>query len=161
MKVCPDNATLVLTFTVTGVANSLPTPDGLAPVLACFTEVGVCINLLTPVGLAGVLFTCAWNSSFTPTRLVLFLDFFPVDNGDTNISPGPLGVSGISAYRTESGVPVLAGVEGEIADLAGVLNKSPTPPRLVLPIDFLLAFYNRKKQQFVNRDSNFLIRLIG
>lgn len=107
-------------------------------------EVGVFISRLIPEGLAGdLLFPLPLKSSFTPTKLMLFLDF-SADNGDTNISPGPSGVSGICAYRTESGVPADAGVEaadeGDGADFAGVLKSSCTPPRLVLFTDFLAAF---------------------
>lgn len=131
-----------------GVAKSNATPDGLAMALAGLAEAGVFNIRLIPVGLAGVLLALFWNNSFTPTRLVLFLDFFPEDNGETNISPGPSGVSGICSYRTESGVPVEAGVEardeGEV-DLAGVRKRSTTPPKLVLPIDFLPAFCNNTK----------------
>jgi hypothetical protein len=143
------NGKKYITSTI-GDANKFATPEGLAG--PCFLR-GVFISLFNPVGLAGDLLTLALNSSFTPTRLVLFLDFFAEDladeRGETSISPGPFGVSGISAYRTESGVPADNGVVcldfGD--DCGGVVNRSLTPARLTLPTDFLLFC---KHEQLLN-----------
>lgn len=59
------------------------------------------------------------------------------DIGDTIISPGPFGVSGNSAYKTEigvsEGVPRLDG--GEVG--GGVKNRSFKPERLTRPADAL------------------------
>lgn len=130
-----------------GVVKRLATPDGLAGVLI----LGDCISLFTPasLGVAGD-FAFFLNSSLTPCRFTLRLaDCLPVESGDTSISPGPFGVSGMSAYSTESGVErtVEAGVPWvEAGDfVGGVVNSSPRPLKLVLPMDFFPLKHNTTK----------------
>ena len=143
-------------FLTSGVGNNAATPDGLAGSVFLL-DFGVAINLFIPVGLEdltllffGLMVSALLRlkSAFPPSP-TLFLPFFPDDanfipedladdKGDTIISPGPIGVSGRSAYSTESGVPAVIGVVGDKA--GGVVNRSATPPRLTLPCDRLWVF---------------------
>lgn len=102
-------------------------PVGLAGRVFCLGEA---ISRFTPAGLAALVDFLLLNRDLMPTRLGEGADLrLPPDEvmGETNISPGPLGVSGMSEY-SEYGVLADDGVLG---DLFGVLfgdsNRSVNP----------------------------------
>lgn len=121
---------------------------------------GVFISLFKPVKSFGddvVFFSL--NKFFTPDKRGVFclepgveirrpadLGVGPRElvNGDTIISPGPLGVSGMSEYRESEMLLAEPGVLGVLG--SGVWNKSATPDRLTLPPDTLRCCWNRSNK---------------